>query len=110
MSPLQVQLKEFWRRLSLPDLLAAGIVAVGASLIALGKSGGIVNFLKFVSLLCAGYLAIRFIGWWRSRLLWSLRNRLIVAYLFIALVPVVLTAVLTIFFAALLYRQFGGYI
>ena len=108
MSPLQVQLKEFWRRLSLPDLFAAGIAAVGASLIALGKSGGIVNFLKFVSLLCAGYLAIRFIGWWRSRLLWSLRNRLIVAYLFIALVPVLLTAVLTIFFATLLYRQFGG--
>ncbi|HJZ62727.1 MAG TPA: PP2C family protein-serine/threonine phosphatase [Candidatus Acidoferrum sp.] len=43
-------------------------------------------------------------------MLWSLRNRLIVAYLFIALVPVLLTAVLTLFFATLLYRQFGGYI
>src|SRR5689334_14054238 len=91
MSPLRVQLKEFWRRLSLPDLLAAGMVLVGASLLVLGKSGVIFSFLKYIALLCAVYLAVRFIGWWRSRLLWSLRNRLIVAYLFIALVPVFLT-------------------
>jgi len=110
MTPLQVQLKEIWRRLSLPDLIAAAMVIVGALLIVLSRSSGIFNFLKFISLLCAGYLAIRFIGWWRSRLLWSLRNRLIVAYLFIALVPVVLTAVLAFVSATILYRQFGGYI
>jgi sigma-B regulation protein RsbU (phosphoserine phosphatase) len=110
MTSLSVQLKEIWRRLSLPDLIAAAMVIVGALLIILGRSGGIFNFLKFISLLCVGYLAIRFIGWWRSRLLWSLRNRLIVAYLFIALVPVVLTAVLAFVSATILYRQFGGYI
>jgi sigma-B regulation protein RsbU (phosphoserine phosphatase) len=110
MTPLQVQLKQIWRRLSLPDLIAAAMVIVGALLIVLGRSGGIFNFLRFISLLCVGYLAIRFIGWWRSRLLWSLRNRLIVAYLFIALVPVVLTAVLAFVSATILYRQFGGYI
>jgi len=54
MSPLQVQLKEFWRRLSLPDLLAAGMVLVGALLLVVGKTGGIFNFLRFVALLCAG--------------------------------------------------------
>jgi sigma-B regulation protein RsbU (phosphoserine phosphatase) len=110
MTPLQTQLKEFWRRLSLPDLIAAALVVIGALLFVLGRSGGIYNFLKYISLLCAGYVLIRVIGWWRSKLLWSLRNRLIVAYLFIALVPVVLTAVLAFFFAILLYRQFGGYI
>ncbi len=110
MTPVQTQLKEFWRRLSLPDLIAAGLTIFGFVLFVLGQSSNVFNFIKFISLLCAGYLLIRFIGWWRSRLLWSLRNRLIVAYLFIALVPVVLTAVLAIFFATLLYRQFGGYI
>ena len=110
MTPLREQLKEFWRRLSVPDLVAAALMVLGAVLLLMGRSGGIFNFLKYIALLCAGYLLIRFIGWWRSRLLWSLRNRLIVAYLFIALVPVLLTAVLTIFFATLLYRQFGGYI
>src|SRR5215813_13372815 len=110
MTPLQVQLKGIWRRLSRPDLIAASFALVGAVLLLLGRSGAISNFLKYAALLSAGYLLVRFIGWWRARLLWSLRNRLIVAYLFIALVPVVLTAVLAIFFATLLYRQFGGYI
>ena len=110
MTPLRVQLKEFWRRLSISDLAAAVMVGIGVLLLFLRLSGGLFSFLKFFALLCVGYLAIRFIAWWRARLLWSLRNRLIVAYLFIALVPVVLTAVLAIFFATLLYRQFGGYI
>src|SRR5262249_5333130 len=110
MTPPREQLREFWRRVSLPDLFAAGLVALGAISLLLNRSGGIFNFLKYLALLCLGYLLIRLIGWWRARLLWSLRNRLIVAYLFIALVPVLLTAVLTLFFATLLYRQFGGYI
>jgi phosphoserine phosphatase RsbU/P len=110
MTPLRLQLKEFWRRLSIPDLAAVSMVGIGALLLVLGKSGGLFSFLRFFALLCAGYVGIRVIAWWRARLLWSLRNRLIVAYLFIALVPVVLTAVLALFFATLLYRQFGGYI
>src|SRR5215468_7583868 len=110
MTPLREQLKDFWRRVSLPDLFAAGLVVLGAALLLLNRSGGVFSFLKYLALLCLGYLVIRLIGWWRARLLWSLRNRLIVAYLFIALVPVLLTAVLTIFFTTLLYRQFGGYI
>jgi len=110
MTPLREHLRDFWRRVSLPDLFAAGLVVLGAALLLLNRSGVISNFLKYLALLCLGYLVIRLIGWWRARLLWSLRNRLIVAYLFIALVPVLLTAVLTIFFATLLYRQFGGYI
>lgn len=110
MTPLQAQLKEFWRRMSLPDLFAAGFVVLGAVLLFLNKSGRIYSFLVYLGLLCLGYLVIRLISWWRARLLWSLRNRLIVAYLFIALVPVLLTAVLTLFFATLLYRQLGGYI
>src|SRR5216110_1329279 len=106
MMSLQHQLKEFWRRLSLPDLFAAGMVVMGTLLLAIGKSGAVFSFVKYIALLCAGYLLVRFIGWWRSRLLWSLRNRLIVAYLFIALVPVLLTVVS----AKLLYMQLGGYV
>src|SRR6267154_1652523 len=110
MMSLRNQLKEFWRRLSLPDLFAAGMVAIGTLLLVIGKSGTVFSFVKYIALLCAGYLLVRFIGWWRSRLLWSLRNRLIVAYLFIALVPVFLTVVLTFLSAKLLYTQLGGYV
>lgn len=110
MTPLRVQLKEIWRRLSRPDLFALVVALLGLVAYATGRSGGVYSFLKFATLLCAGYLLIRFIGWWRSKLLWSLRNRLIVAYLFIALVPVVLIAVLAFLSAMLIYTQLGGYV
>src|SRR5262249_9172747 len=110
MTPLQVQLKGIWRRLSRPDLIAASFARVGADLLLLARSGATRNFLKYAALLSAGYLLVRFIGWWRARLLWSLRNRLIVAYLFVALVPVVLVLMLAIQAGKLLYAQLGGYL
>src|SRR5262244_3416312 len=110
MTPLRAQLRQFWQRLSRPDLVAGVIVVLGVALYLLGASGRVINFVKFAAILCAGYMLIRFIGWWRSRLLWSLRNRLIVAYLLIALVPVVLIFLLAIQTGKLLYTQLGGYL
>src|SRR5258706_13423790 len=110
MMSLQSQLKECWRRLSLPDLFAAGMVAAGTLLLVIGKSGTVFSFVKYIALLCAGYLLVRFIGWWRSRLLWSLRNRLIVAYLFIALVPILSIVTLAVLAARILFFQLGGYL
>ena len=74
-----------WRRLSWPDIAAMVLVSLGISAVLVGLSGGIYSFLKFLGLLSAGYLAFRLIAWGRNRLLWSLRNRLIVAGLFLAL-------------------------
>jgi len=53
---------------------------------------------------------VRFIGWWRSRLLWSLRNRLIVAYLFHCpgAYPMILT--LGVLAGRILYSQLGAYL
>ena len=77
---------------------------------ALGISGAISNFLKFLAVLAAFYLIFRFIGWWRSRLLWSLRNRLIVAYVFIAAVPILLILILGFLAGRILYSQLGAYL
>jgi sigma-B regulation protein RsbU (phosphoserine phosphatase) len=68
---------------------------------------GFIAFLFFLSL---GYLVFRIGGWSRGRLLWSLRNRLIIAYLFIAVVPVVMLLVLGVLSARILYSQLGGYL
>jgi phosphoserine phosphatase RsbU/P len=75
-----------------------------------GRFGRPYSFAKFVGLLSAGYLAFRAISWWRNRLLWSLRNRLIVAYLFIAVVPVLLLLTLAVLTGQILYSQLGGYL
>ena len=51
--------------------------------------GGWVGFLIFVAAILFSILAFR---WLKKRILWRLRNRLIVTYVFIGVVPVVLVA------------------
>src|SRR5258708_21331564 len=75
-----------------------------------GFNGGFFSFLKYLAVFGVVYLLFRFIGWWRNRLLWSLRNRLIVAYLFIAFVPILLTVTLVFLAGRILYSQLGAYL
>ena len=110
MTALLANLREFWRRISRLDLTALVLFAAGSLVFFLELSGGLFSFLKFFAVLAGLYLLFRFIGWWRTRLLWSLRNRLIVAYLFIAVVPVLLLVGLAIFSGLILYTQLGGYL
>jgi phosphoserine phosphatase RsbU/P len=110
MTPIRTNLAKLLRRLSWPDIAAIILVALGLLAAVFGRSGGGFSFAKFVGLLSAVYLAFRAISWWRNRLLWSLRNRLIVAYLFIAVVPVLLLLTLAILAGQILYSQLGGYL
>ncbi|HKF24315.1 MAG TPA: HAMP domain-containing protein, partial [Candidatus Acidoferrum sp.] len=99
-----------WQRLSWPDVAAMALVSLGGAAMLASLGGGIYSFLKFLALLSAGYLAFRLIAWGRNRLLWSLRNRLIVAGLFLALMPVLLLVTLAALAGQILYSQLGGYI
>ena len=110
MTPLSSSLKMLWRRLSGFDIVALVIFALGAVATSAELRGNIANFVKFLAVLCLFYLLFRIIGWWRSRLLWSLRNRLIVAYLFIALVPILLIVTLVALAGRILYSQLGAYL
>lgn len=67
------------------------------------------RFLRFLALLALFYLAYRFWSRWRAELLWSLRNRLIVAYVFIAVVPIFLLVVLAGRARQIIYAQLGSY-
>jgi sigma-B regulation protein RsbU (phosphoserine phosphatase) len=66
--------------------------------------------LRLLGALAAGYLLYRFWSRWRSQLLWSLRNRLIVAYLFIAVVPIILLLILASLLGQIIYSQLGAYL
>ena len=105
-----VRLREFWRQLSWLDLVCAVVVFAGTVFGLFGMSGGIFSFLEFLAVPAGIYLLARLIGWWRNKLLWSLRNRLIVAYLFIAVVPVVSIVILVVLAARILYSQLGAYL
>src|ERR1700724_3505486 len=110
MNSFSSSLQSFWRRLSGFDIVALVIFALGVVAVAADLGGSIANFVKFLAVLCLFYLLFRIIGWWRSRLLWSLRNRLIVAYLFIALVPILLIVTLVTLAGRILYSQLGAYL
>ena len=110
MTSLSAKFREFWRRVSWLDLAALVSILAGASTALLEGGGGIFSFIKFLAILAAAYLVFRVIAWSRSRLLWSLRNRLIVAYLFIAVVPILLILTLVVLAGQFLYSQLGSYL
>jgi sigma-B regulation protein RsbU (phosphoserine phosphatase) len=110
MSPLLKSLKEVWSRLSWLDVICSAIVIMGLLVEPLGLSGGAFSFVEYLAVFAAVYVLIRFVAWWRSRLLWSLRNRLIVAYMFIAVVPIVSIVILVVLAARILYSQLGAYL
>ena len=105
----------FWKSLSPLDWTALGVCLAGllASLPGINFSlQGVpgVRFLRFLALIGVFYLLYRFWSRWRSQLLWSLRNRLIVAYLFIAVVPIILLLILASIAGQILYSQLGAYL
>src|SRR5438552_7868840 len=110
MKPFLASLKEIRGRLSWLDLTSTAIAAAGLLLELFGINGGPFSFLKFLAVLAGLYLFVRLIGWWRNRLLWSLRNRLIVAYLFIAVVPILSILTLAVLAGRILYSQLGAYL
>jgi phosphoserine phosphatase RsbU/P len=105
-----VNLRSFWRRLSRFDVLAFVLAIVGGAAYLLELDSTILNFLKFIGVLSAIYLLYRVMAWGRNRLLWSLRNRLIVAYLFVAFVPLLLVGILAARSADILYSQLAAYL
>jgi sigma-B regulation protein RsbU (phosphoserine phosphatase) len=68
---------------------------------------GWVTFLSGLAIVLLGITAYR---WLRAQLLWRLRNRLIVTYVFIGVIPVFLLVVISLITLYLLAWQFAGFI
>lgn len=75
-----------------------------------GVAGGWWLFF-WIGLMATGiYYLIRFLGFVRHRLLWRLRSRLIVTYLFIAVVPLLLVLALAVGGTKIINGQFAAYL
>ena len=111
MSGQQTQQIPFWRSLSKLDWLAVALCVAGlvAALNPASTFPGI-GFLRFLGVLAVIYVLYRFWSRWREELLWSLRNRLILAYLFLGVVPTVLLLILASMLGQILYSQLGAYL
>jgi sigma-B regulation protein RsbU (phosphoserine phosphatase) len=104
------KLRTAWDRVSRLDLVALLLALAGGLVYLFEARGKVFDYLEFIALLAALYLLYRLLAWGRSRLLWSLRNRLIVAGLFIAVVPVLLLVLLAVRSAGVLYSQLASYL
>jgi sigma-B regulation protein RsbU (phosphoserine phosphatase) len=107
------QQNSFWKSLSALDWAALVLCGLGlATLEAKNALEGLrgVGLLRFAAVLAVFYLFYRFWTRWRVQLLWSLRNRLIVAYFFIAVVPIYLLLILASLLGQIIYSQLGAYL
>jgi len=99
-----------WSWLGLPEKLFLGSLAVGAACWAggVGLAGQVLIWLvaAVLAVIVVGRGALR----WSRILLWRLRNRLIVAYLFIAVIPLLLLLVMAQLGTWALTRQVGTYL
>jgi phosphoserine phosphatase RsbU/P len=97
-----------WYLLALDLLLFALEKVFGFFKISWGQGlEGWVRFLSFAVIVLFAILAIR---WIKAKLLWRLRNRLIVTYVFIGVVPVVMLIALTLGSFYLFAGQFATFI
>ena len=110
MSVVLQQCRELWNRLSRLDVVALVVLLAGGAASAVDVRSAVLSFVKFLAVVSGAYLIFRVIAWGRGRLLWSLRNRLIVAYLFMAAVPVLLIITFMVLAGQFLYSQLGAYL
>jgi hypothetical protein len=97
---------------------AAWVMAYGIALWVAGRlarsSGGAPGPLWFLFWILflgvAGYYAVRLVRFIRHRVLWRLRRRLIVAYLFIAVVPILLILLLVGLGVFIINGQFAAFL
>ena len=73
-------------------------------------SESLVGWVTFLSGLAIVLLAIAGFRWLRSKLLWRLRNRLIVTYVFIGVIPAFLLMVISVITLYLLAGQFASFV
>jgi phosphoserine phosphatase RsbU/P len=108
--------RRFWlylRRTTPLDRVAFAILVfyvAGRMAQAFGAAPRFSTFLGFLCFAAVVYFVVRLVSFVRTRLLWSLRNRLIVAYLFMAIVPVVLLVSMIGIAAYLFYLQLGAHL
>ena len=102
----------FFRRSTGVDKLAAVLVLAGAverSLYIVGVNVPYSIPILFAAFLAVVYLLFRVVPIVRAQLMWRLRNRLIVAYILIALVPLILILGMAAIGAYGLYLQLGAH-
>ena len=114
MSRLSPRRLVLWlRRTSSLDRVAFALLAVyllQRALLATGIRTPLMSLVGFAAFLAAVYFVVRLAPWARKKLLWGLRSRLMVAYVFVAVVPVLLLLAMVGLSLFLLELQIGAHL
>jgi sigma-B regulation protein RsbU (phosphoserine phosphatase) len=105
--------RAIWAGMRLADWIALAVLLLYGILLGLREfypRTPVSGFLFFLVVCAVLYWLVRGWRWARDYLLWSLRNRLVAAYVFIAVVPVLLLLTMSGLAAYLLYWQLGSYV
>lgn len=103
----------FLRRTTIADRAALAVILIYIGIVIARHAGAPIpslSLLVLLAFLAFVYLFIRLIPWVRNRLLWSLRNRLWVVYIFAAVIPILLLLAMFTGAASLLELQIGAHL
>ncbi|MGB9104172.1 MAG: PP2C family protein-serine/threonine phosphatase [Terriglobales bacterium] len=75
-----------------------------------GGSAGLIGWVRFLAYVTVGLGIVLGLRWLRRKLMWRLRNRLVVTYVFIGVIPVILLLTIGLITAYLFAWQFATYV
>ncbi len=104
------KLKAINRQLGKLGKTFAGLLLVYLVLLLVKPSSGWASFLEFVLTILGFWLVLRLTSAFMRKAIWRLRNRLLVTYLFIAVVPVLLIVALSGLSMFVLLSQLAAYL
>jgi sigma-B regulation protein RsbU (phosphoserine phosphatase) len=106
---VKLELKSRWKKLGKLEKLCVIVLALYLILLALVPAIGFTAFVQFVVICLAIWQLFRLVRFGLRKVIWRLRNRLVVAYLFIAVVPILLILTLAGLGAYMLAEQVAVY-
>ena len=104
-------IRDFWRDRSRLEKAVALLVLAVLILQASGtQAGGLAGLIEFAALVAGAVLAVRYIRAALGPVMWRLRNRLLITYLFIGVIPVLLLLTMAALAAYIFYGQVATYL
>ncbi|MBZ5630530.1 MAG: SpoIIE family protein phosphatase [Acidobacteriia bacterium] len=116
---LRRQFYSYWPRMGRLARVTAYFAAVDLLLLAIwsislltkpGGSASLLVWVRFLAYVTACLAAVLGLRWVRRKVMWRLRNRLIVTYVFIGVIPVILLLTIGVITAYLFAWQFATYV
>jgi sigma-B regulation protein RsbU (phosphoserine phosphatase) len=116
---LRRQFYLYWPRMSRLARVTAYFAALDLLLLVIwsvsllakpGGSAGLIGWVRFLASVTISLGIVLGLRWLRRKLMWRLRNRLIVTYVFIGVIPVILLLTIGVITAYLFAWQFATYV